>query len=132
MVKLPSVQKALSSLAAGSDQLFAEVALSLGISVLAVLPLEGYDRFFQRQAHSNYLRLLAHCELVQLRWSGNSEHAFFEAGKYIVNHCDLLFAIWDGARAEGLGGTADVVQYAQMRTRPVLHINPITEVVDHV
>jgi hypothetical protein len=124
--KLRDVRKALSSLAAGSDQLFAEAAMRLGIPVVAIIPLEGYERFFDPVALASYHRLLGECEAVQLRWNGDPEQAFFEAGKFIVDHCDLLFAVWDGAPAEGLGGTSDVVNYARNR-RPVLHINPVTE-----
>jgi hypothetical protein len=31
----------------------------------------------------------------QLQWRGDPEQAFFEAGKFIVDYCDLLFAVRD-------------------------------------
>jgi hypothetical protein len=127
-----SIRETLSSLATGSDQVFAEVAIDLGLPVTAVLPLEGYDRFFNGQGLANYRRLLGQCEQMQLRWKGNPERAFFEAGKYIVDNCALLFAVWDGAGADGLGGTGDIVAYAQRKHRPVVHINPITELVSRI
>lgn len=96
------------------------------------MPFEGYSRLFEGRALSEYLRLLAQCEVIQLQWDGDSERAFFEAGKFIVDDCDLLFAVWDGAVAEGLGGTGDVVDYAQTKACPILHINPITENVSRV
>jgi hypothetical protein len=108
---------------------FAEAAISLGISVLAVLPLEGYERFFEGSALANYRRLLCQCEQIQLKWEGNPERAFFEAGKFIVDECNLLIAVWDGAQAEGLGGTGDVVAYALHKGQPVVHINPFTRTV---
>jgi hypothetical protein len=119
-------RKALSSLAAGSDQIFAEVALDLGIPVLAILPLPGYEAFFEGAKLANYRRLLKRCECIELPSSGNAERDFFEAGKYIVDHCNVLFAIWDGGAAEGLGGTADVVAYARHGCR-LVHINPVSE-----
>jgi len=127
--RIKRVSKALSSLAAGSDQVFAEVSLELGIPVIAVLPLDGYERFLKAAALANYRRLLGQCEHVQLSWKGQAERAFFEAGKYIVNNCDVLFAVWDGAAAEGLGGTADVVDYARQCNRKVVHINPLAETI---
>ncbi len=33
-------------------------------------------------------------------------------GLVVVERCDLLLAIWDGHPAHGLGGTADIVAYA--------------------
>jgi hypothetical protein len=130
--KLKNVQQALSSLAAGSDQVFAEVAISLGVPLVAIVPLEGYERFFEASALANYRKLLAHCEQVQLWWTGDPERAFFEAGKFITENCDLLFAVWDGEPAEGLGGTADVVTYAQQKRRPIVHINPCAESVSRI
>jgi|SRR4051812_21262839 hypothetical protein len=126
------VHKALSSLAAGSDQVFAGVALGLGIPVVAVVPLDGYERFFEGPALVTYRRLLDQCELIQLTCKVSPERAFFEAGKFIVDSCDLLFAVWDGASAEGLGGTGDVVGYAQHKRRPVVHINPFNKTVRRI
>ena len=123
---------ALSALAAGADQVFAEVALSLGIPVTAVVPFDGYERFFDGPALVNYRRLLEQSELVQLHWNGDSEEGFFEAGKYIVDACDLLFAVWDGQTAEGRGGTGDVVAYAQRRQRQVVHMNPCVETIARI
>jgi hypothetical protein len=125
LARADRVTKALSSLAAGSDQVFATAALSLGIPVLAVLPLEGYERYFHGEGLANYRQLLDKCESIQLTWKGAPERAFFEAGKYVVRHCDTMFAIWDGAPAEGLGGTADIVHYAAKCGRRIIHINPL-------
>jgi len=130
--KLEDVKRALSCLAAGTDQVFAEVAIGLQIPVVAVVPLAGYERFFEEGSLSNYRRLLSQCEVIQLGWNGDPERAFFEAGKFIVDQCDLLFAVWDGAGAEGLGGTGDVVSYAQRKRKPVLHINPCTQIVSRI
>ena len=120
-----TVTQALSSLAAGSDQEFAEAAVSLGIPVTAVIPLDGYERFFKGADLASYRRLLDQCDTVELRWPGDPEHAFFEAGKYIVDQCSILFAVWDGEKAEGLGGTGDIVDFALQKRRPVFHIDPI-------
>lgn len=130
--KLAGIEQAFSSLAAGSDQLFAKVALSLRIPVVAVVPLEGYDRFFEGDTLVAYRKILAQCTPLHLGWKGDPERAFFEAGKFIVNKCDLLFAVWDGEIAEGLGGTGDVVSYAQHKQRPIVHIDPCTETVHRI
>jgi hypothetical protein len=120
-----NVDLGLSSLAAGTDQTFAEVALGMGTRILAVIPVAGYERFFGRNDLLNYRRLLNRCEVVELNLTGEPQRSFFEAGKYIVDNCDVLFAVWDGAASEGLGGTADVVAYAKHRRRKIIHINPM-------
>ena len=111
--KAAPVRMALSSLAAGTDQIFSEVALTLGIHVVAVIPVDGYERFFDRNTLAKYRALLGRCEPLELHLSGDSEHAFLEAGKFIVGRCNLLMAVWDGEDAEGVGGTGDIVRFAE-------------------
>jgi len=60
---------------------------------------------------------------IQLPYPGPSEEAFFAAGREIVEHCDLLFAVWDGAPARGLGGTADIVAFAMDRGRKTIQLH---------
>jgi hypothetical protein len=48
--------------------------------------------------------------------------AYAHAGRYIVDHCDVLIAVWDGAPSRGRGGTAEIVQYALERNRPILRV----------
>jgi hypothetical protein len=130
LIKLGRIDKAFSSLAAGTDQLFAEAALHLSISVTVVIPLEHYEQFFEGAALANYVRLLAECDQLSLKGPADDpDQAFFAAGTFIVDSCDCLFAVWDGEPAEGFGGTADIVEYARRIRRRVLHINPITEAV---
>ena len=40
----------------------------------------------------------------------------------------MLIAVWDGRQAEGLGGTADIVDHRILQGRAV-HINPINRTV---
>lgn len=127
IANLHEVTKALSSLAAGSDQVFAEVAISRQIPILAVVPVANYELYFKGADLIGYQRLLSQAEVVRLNWKGEAERAFFEAGKFIVDNVDVLFAIWDGQEAEGLGGTADVVAYALKCSRRIIHINPIAQ-----
>ncbi|MBB5052779.1 hypothetical protein HNQ36_002753 [Afipia massiliensis] len=121
------VTKALSSLAAGSDQVFARAALSIGIPVMAVIPMDGYERFFAPEARKEYEDLVSQCEVKVLNWVGDERAGFFAAGKFIVDNSDLLFAVWDGEESKGLGGTANVVTFAVRASRQVVHFNPITK-----
>ena len=63
---------------------------------------------------------------------GPSEQAFLEAGKYIVTHCELLFAVWNALPARGVGGTADIVMFAKSVNRPWIHIKPGERTVRYV
>ena len=124
------VDAVYSSLAIGSDQIFTSVALRHALPVVGVIPFPGYERTFKDFQKKRYFELRDACkEVIVLDWPGNDETAFLNAGKWIVSATDLLFAVWDGKQAEGIGGTADIVKFACERGNPVLHINPIDKFV---
>lgn len=117
--------EALSALAEGSDQLFAEVAIELKVPVRAVVPFGTYEAFFHDEhVLMNYRRLLGQARRTNLDLHFPPERAFFEAGKFIVDECQMLIAVWDGKPAEGLGGTADIVSYARSRGRQIVWLDP--------
>jgi hypothetical protein len=58
-----------------------------------------------------------------------TEKAFYEAGKEVVNRSEILIAVWDGKAARGLGGTADIVHFAQSRSKRVLHLDTIAHAI---
>lgn len=121
-----SATEALTSLAQGTDQLFAEVALELDIPVRAVVPLGAYESYFEdSETLANYRRLLGRSRRTDLELHFPPERAFFEAGKFIVDECRVLLAVWDGKPAEGLGGTADIVSYARGRGRLIVWLDPL-------
>jgi len=115
----------VTSLAAGSDQLFAREVLAAGGQLYAVLPCQGYAATFDGSDQVTYQDLLEQAETVEtLPFAEPSEQAFYAAGRRVVDLCDLLLAIWDGQPARGLGGTADVVTYARQSGREVRVIWP--------
>jgi hypothetical protein len=125
--ELKDVDGAYTSLAVGSDQIFAQAALRHNIKVIAVIPLPrpDYEKYFKDGDLETYYDLLGRSEVIELKGDPDHEKAFFQAGIYIADHADKLIAVWDGNPALGLGGTADIVAYAQSRGRPILHINPV-------
>ena len=103
----------LSSLAVGADQLFAFELLRHGGSLVAVIPFPDYESGFSPAARDDYLQLVAKASVViPLPWQGSDAASYANAGKYIVDHCDLLVAVWDGHPALDQGGTGSVVEYA--------------------
>ncbi|MGW0843165.1 hypothetical protein ACWD26_24025 [Streptomyces sp. NPDC002787] len=113
--------RALSSLAAGADQLFAEIALENGIPLTAVIPGMDYETHLgDDTVRAAYRRLLKCCAArVELPHERTHDEAYYAAGRYIVDHADRVIAVWDGAPARGLGGTADIVDYARLTGVPV-------------
>src|ERR1700730_16957828 len=68
--RMRGVTRALSSLAVGSDHIFACTALEFGIPVLAVIPMDNYERFFAPEARADYEAVLKRCEVTNLKWTG--------------------------------------------------------------
>jgi hypothetical protein len=111
----------LTSLAEGTDQLFAIMLLMHGGRMHAVIPCERYeDAFANPSALLTYRALLAAASEVEtLSFTAPSQQAFLEAGQRVVDLADALIAVWDGQPARGPGGTADIVRYARERGVPV-------------
>lgn len=113
------------SLALGADQIFAEKVLQLGGQIHAVIPSESYETTFRASDQDNYHRLLRKATKVEvLPFDTPSQTAFLAAGHRVVDLADLMIAIWDGEPARGLGGTADIVDYARSKKRPIRIIWP--------
>jgi hypothetical protein len=133
VVSLP-VTHGYTCLAAGADQLFAEVLLRRAIPFTAVIPCEQYESAFASStARERYAALLAAAqETIALPYAQPSEAAFMAAGQRLAESVDALIAIWDGEKARGLGGTADIVAYAQGRGSSVVQCNPKTRSVERL
>lgn len=116
----------LSSLAEGSDQLVAQVALDMGLQVIAPLPLplDLYrDDFEAGEARAQLERLLGQVDVVPLPLEPGVTRAlvaapgpdrdrqYAQAGIFVSSHAHLLLALWDGQPSERLGGTAQVVRF---------------------
>ncbi len=127
------VIEGLTSLAVGADQLFAEILNSKGILYSVVIPCADYEQTFDEEYLVRYKQLLSQsARSLQLDYGEPSEEAFFEAGKRVVELSDVVIAVWNGQPARGVGGTADVVEYAAQRQKKVVHINPVTKKVTEI
>lgn len=121
----------VTSLAIGADTLFAEIVLALGGTLEVVVPFSGYEEKFTSDLdRQNYLSFVARSERVEvLRRHNTDEESYYAAGKRVVDLSELVVLVWDGKPAAGLGGTADIAQYAQSQRKSVVHLNPRTRVV---
>jgi hypothetical protein len=119
----------LSPLAEGADRLVARIALSAGARLIVPLPMpqQLYEEDFTEPGSLDEFRtLLAQADLVfevplsnegltgeaaiSEQGSTRSRH-YQEVGIYIVAHCQILIALWDGASPGKTGGTAEIVEF---------------------
>jgi hypothetical protein len=120
----------LSALAEGADRIVAEETIAFfgpeRAELVAVLPLDpdDYAADFEtpesKDAFHEALDGASH--VIQTRWQGGRDEAYWQAGRAVVERCDVLIAVWDGRKAQGHGGTAEVIDYAVRREVPVLTV----------
>ncbi|TDQ45758.1 hypothetical protein [Actinorugispora endophytica] len=110
----------LSCLADGADTLFAHAVLALGGALEVVVPSSLYREALPPEHHGVYDALLSRASAVRrLPFTDSTPEAHLAAGRLLVDECDELVAVWDGAPALGPGGTADVVGHAREHACPV-------------
>ena len=125
----PGEWLALSSIAAGSDTIFAQQAMRLNLAWQAVLPLPPaeFRNDFSPSEWRDAESLLAEAEQVRVLTEKDGRNdAYLDAGMETVHESDVLLAVWDGAPARGKGGTADVVGYARELGHPIVIIDATT------
>jgi hypothetical protein len=119
------VTKGFTCLAIGADQLFAKILHDRHVPFVAVIACAQIESpFSSDEDRASFCCLLAIAsETIRLPFDAPSEAAYFEAGKAVVNESDTVIAVWDGKPAKGLGGTADIVQYARVCGKKVIHVD---------
>lgn len=121
---LGDITNSYSSLAVGADQIFAKIVIENNIPLTAVIPCEGYRNTFEVDTVKGFDNLLQKVSnVVKLNYPEPSEIAFYEAGKYVLDNCDVLITVWNGKKAKGLGGTGDIVELAKNNGKKIFHIN---------
>jgi len=130
----------ITPLGEGADRLVAHEILKHPQATLeVVLPLtkEDYCQDFQSQSSNEEFELLFAqarkpicLRVTPIADQFNPEDqpearrvAYKEVGHYVVDHCDILLALWDGKSAKGKGGVAEIVAYARDQEQPLIIIS---------
>jgi hypothetical protein len=116
----------LSGLAEGADRLVAKIALNNDIELVACLPMErsSYEADFQAtESRQEFQQLLAcSSQVISLPLvDGNTakmmqeqgparDKQYRRLGEFLVEHCQILIALWDGTDSDLVGGTSSVVR----------------------
>jgi len=143
----------ITPIALGADRLAAREALAQGCEIFVPMPFpqKEYEEDFTgikdqspdtepisaEQDLAEFRQLISHTsgqlELDGARSSGpgddhSSGQAYEAVGRFVVRHCDLLIAVWDGKPSNGRGGTAEIVHYAATMGVPIwwIHAQKVT------
>jgi hypothetical protein len=124
----------LTSLADGADRLVGDVAQSLGMPIVYVLPMasELYERDFGAESRAEYREILGSSDVLTLPLVGDAtaddvthpgparDLQYAWLGAFIAAHCHILLALWDGRENGGSGGTAQIIRFHQEDYMPGL------------
>lgn len=120
----------LSPLAEGADRIAADGALAAGFELQCPLPFlhDVYIEDFADTPGSTdeFARLLAKAEgkVLQLEGDRNKpSQAYRNVGRLVLNHADLLLAVWDGDEDEASPGTSGMVAEARRIGLPTVWVD---------
>lgn len=138
---IPHRYEILSPLADGSDRLVAscvlswrgqpggQVACAGELEAALPMPIEEYIATFdseqREKSELDFRNLLTQADrIIVLPQTASHKDAYRQVGRYVVQECDVLIAIWDGKTSRGRGGTAEIVEFAQKSCRSTFCIDP--------
>jgi len=119
----------VSSLAEGSDRIVAAAGLAAGFALEVVLPFNRAEYaldFATETSRKEFEQLLGRAgEVVELGGDADERPRAYEAaGLFMLANIEVLIAIWDGEVADGVGGTAQIVERAIADGIVVVWIEP--------
>jgi hypothetical protein len=115
----------VSTIAEGSDLLFTEACLELGIplQLLLPMPVNELGATFDASIWERAKRVLEQATAIEIIGSpGSIEENYYECGIEIVQRSGLLVALWGGEPCRGASGADPVVSFAEKIGRPVIWI----------
>jgi hypothetical protein len=136
----PPVLRAISSLAEGTDRIFAQQAINLGYQIVCPMPFwqQEFEKDFlpphalEDNSRNQFRGLLRQAReaagLTTFELDGErgaAGAAYGIASDIVLNQSDLLMAVWDGEKTNGSGGTFETLQKAVHYHVPVLWIDAL-------
>ena len=91
-----------------------------GITLTCALPCESQAEKWPEPLRDRYYAVLSKCDREVLLQTRYTPDCMEKRNRYMVDHADLLIAVWDGRPS----GTGKTVQYAQQQGKHVLMIDP--------
>lgn len=105
---------AISGMAAGTDQIFAELALKQHISLAAALPWKkDWDKY-----HPVVQKMLEQADEVVYAYDHYDKRGYVARDRIMVDAADIVLAVWDGNE---WGGTWDTIAYARKKGKTIYY-----------
>jgi hypothetical protein len=122
----------VSALAEGADELAARAALKAGCRLTALLPFEpaDYETTFADKAYKPVFRALMRKAERRIVLPGTLDDAnagYAAVGAETLDQSDIVLTVWDGAPAQGRGGTPEILQSALERRLRIVWVDAMED-----
>jgi len=102
--------KVISGMALGTNQSASNIAIKLGIPLIAAIPFEGQEKKWPERSQKAYNYLLKRAtDIVYVSPPGFSTTKMQLRNEWMVDQCDILIGVYNGSA----GGTANCIKYAE-------------------
>lgn len=127
LIEIYNVKRFISGLALGVDQFAAEIVIDLkkqypDIILEAALPCLDQSAKWSQKQRERYDNILSKCDAKSGRTSSYTNDCMMNRNQHMVDHSDIVLAIWNGQR---WGGTYKTICYAKEKKRRIYVINPV-------
>ena len=114
-------------MAIGVDMYAAEIVLGLkasypGITLESSIPCESQAAKWSEALRDRYFDIASKCDKETLIQTHYSPDCMDKRNRYMVDHADVLIAVWDGSPS----GTGKTVRYAHQQGKSVTVIDPVS------
>lgn len=124
--------------ATGTDQWAGEILLRLkeqrgysGIELIVAIPFAGHDESWDARSKARLAFLVEHSTNAVTVSDTPGPEAYKARNYYMVDHADVLVAVYDNDRSIR-SGTGQTVNYARKKGLPMIFIHPDSGVVSSV
>ena len=112
-------EKIISGMALGIDQWAAFISHKQNIPFLAAVPFLNQECKWPQASQATYRKLIKLAmEIVIVSEGGYSAAKMQIRNEWMVDHCDMLLALWDGSP----GGTGSCISYAKLIGKPTTNL----------
>ncbi len=105
---------AISGMATGTDQIFAEICIEKGIPLHAYIPFSGQENRWSVGLQRRYRELLTHCKKKVIVCDSASKQAFQNRNVAMVKAANRAIAVTDGKQ----GGTKNCIDVFKRTNTP--------------
>ena len=124
LIENEGVTHFISGMAIGVDMYAAEIVLGLkasypGITLESAIPCESQAAKWSEALRDRYFDIASKETLIQTHYSPD---CMDKRNRYMVDHADVLIAVWDGSPS----GTGKTVRYAHQQGKSVTVIDPVS------